>query len=136
MADNAKKLYDALTAKGVPLGDYNLYSQKIQDPTNRKKLFDVATSSGVPVGDFQTFESKLGSQSATQQPSDLSKRIDYHEKGSVPATKFRRPVKLIHSESYLDKAEAFNRERFLKSLWGSRFKKKLLKKYLNKIGHN
>jgi len=28
------------------------------------------------------------------------------------------------------KAEAFNRERFLKSLWGGRFKKNVLKKYL------
>ena len=67
--------------------------------------------------------------------SDLSRRIERHEKGSVLATKFRRPIKLIHSESYLDKAEAFNRERFLKSLWGSRFKKKLLKECLNKIDH-
>jgi putative endonuclease len=68
--------------------------------------------------------------------SDLQQRITRHENGNVLATKFRRPIKLIHSEQYFDKAEAFNRERFLKSLWGSRFKKKLLKGYLDKIGYN
>jgi len=76
MADNAKKLYDALTAKGVPLGDYNLYSQKIQDPANRKKLFDVANSSGIPVGDFNRFEYELGGQRQPSQPqTNMQKRF-------------------------------------------------------------
>lgn len=61
MPDNARKLYDALTAKGVSLGGYDTYSQKIKDPKNRKKLFDAANSAGVPVGDFDVFESKIAS---------------------------------------------------------------------------
>ncbi len=68
--------------------------------------------------------------------SDLSKRINRHQEGLVPATKLRRPIRLIYSESFFDKSDAFNRERFLKSLWGSRLKKKILKDYLDKIGYN
>ena len=60
MDDNKKKLYDALVAKGLDLGDYNLYQQKIQDPTNREKLRQAAISNGFDVGDAKTFDSALG----------------------------------------------------------------------------
>lgn len=62
--------------------------------------------------------------------SDVSSRIKRHSSGQVPATKYRRPITLIHTETFEDKAEAFNRERFLKSLWGSREKKKIKDIYL------
>jgi len=62
--------------------------------------------------------------------SDLEKRIGRHSKGYVLATSHRRPLVLIHSELFKQKGEAFQRERFLKSLWGAREKKKILKKYL------
>lgn len=61
--------------------------------------------------------------------SDLEGRLKRHQSGQVLATKFRRPLTLIYSESLEDKAKAFNRERFLKSLWSARFKKNLVKKY-------
>lgn len=64
---------------------------------------------------------------------DLNKRINLHNKGGVSATKNRRPLTLIHSEK-LEKSEAFKRERFLKSLWGAREKKKIKQKYLNSLG--
>lgn len=62
--------------------------------------------------------------------SDFKKRFDNHTKGFVPSTKLRRPLVVILEERFDDKAEAFNRERFLKSLWSARFKKKLKEKYL------
>ena len=65
--------------------------------------------------------------------SDLEKRLKRHNLGQVKATSNRRPLKLIHSERFEDKAEAFNRERFLKSLWGAREKRKILKGFLDKI---
>ena len=68
--------------------------------------------------------------------SNLESRIKNHNSGKVPATKNRIPLILIHSETFGDKAEAFNRERFLKSLWSGRLKKKILKEYLNKIDHD
>ncbi|MEK7134676.1 MAG: GIY-YIG nuclease family protein [Patescibacteria group bacterium] len=66
--------------------------------------------------------------------NNLSKRLRRHENGHVSATKYRRPLTLIHSETYENKSEAFQRERFLKSLWGAREKKKIFKKYLEGIG--
>ncbi|MBI2627725.1 GIY-YIG nuclease family protein [Candidatus Nomurabacteria bacterium] len=67
---------------------------------------------------------------------DLENRIKEHNSKKVTATKKRIPLVLIHSEKFEDKAKAFNRERFLKSLCSGRFKRKILKEYLNTIGHD
>lgn len=64
--------------------------------------------------------------------SNLNKRLEKHNNGHVQSTKNRRPLSLIYQEEYSDKGEAFNRERFLKSLWSGRFKKKVLEDFLNK----
>lgn len=61
--------------------------------------------------------------------TDVEKRLRRHNNGAVTATKHRRPLKLIYSEKFENKAEVFNRERFLKSLWSTRFKKKILNEY-------
>lgn len=60
---------------------------------------------------------------------DLSQRLVDHNSGRVFATKLRRPFVMIYHEEYQDKAKAFNRERFLKSLWSARFKRKVLNEY-------
>ncbi len=62
--------------------------------------------------------------------SNIINRIKRHVSGNVPATKYRRPVELIHEEIFEDKTSAFNRERFFKSLWGSREKSKIKKNFL------
>ena len=67
--------------------------------------------------------------------SDLDERLKEHNYGKVQATKIRRPLVRIYDEKFKSKADAFNRERFLKSLWSSRFKKNILKDYINKISH-
>jgi len=56
--------------------------------------------------------------------SNLERRITRHNKGHVSATKNRLPLELIYSEKFEDSVRAFSRERFLKSLWGSRERKK------------
>ncbi|MDO8492341.1 MAG: GIY-YIG nuclease family protein [bacterium] len=61
---------------------------------------------------------------------NLASRLKRHNNGFVNATKHRKPLTLIHSEAFQNKAGAFNRERFLKSLWGAREKKKILRKFL------
>jgi putative endonuclease len=66
--------------------------------------------------------------------TDIEKRIRRHSNGHVPATAHRRPVVLIHFENFSKKADAFQRERFLKSLWGAREKKKILNTYLKRLG--
>lgn len=62
--------------------------------------------------------------------NDLERRFKRHNSGYVIATKHRRPLELIHSEKFENKTDAFNRERFLKSLWGSREKKKIKDNFL------
>lgn len=62
--------------------------------------------------------------------SDVKKRYEKHTKGHIQATKHRQPLALIHTESFENKTEAFQRERFLKSLWGAREKKKILNNFL------
>ena len=64
--------------------------------------------------------------------SNIAERLIAHQSGKVIATRNRRPLELIGNEEYVDTGKTFNRERFLKSLWSGRFKKKLVKKYLAK----
>ena len=64
---------------------------------------------------------------------DTNQRLIDHNSGKVTATKLRRPFVIIYQEKFKNKGEAFNRERFLKSLWSARFKKKILNEYINKI---
>ncbi len=64
--------------------------------------------------------------------SDVNERLKRHNSGQVLATKFRQPLVCIHTEKFDSKEEAFNRERFLKTLWSARFKNKIKKEYLNK----
>lgn len=55
---------------------------------------------------------------------DLKKRLDEHNKGLNKSTKDRRPFTLIYYEACLNKKDAIIREKYLKTMWGS--------KYLNK----
>lgn len=55
---------------------------------------------------------------------DLKDRIDCHQKGNVPATKDRLPIKLISYFAFSDKYIAFNFEKYLKSGSGRAFLKK------------
>ena len=61
--------------------------------------------------------------------NDLQRRVIEHNSGNVESTKRKIPFVLIHYEAFLDKRDAFERERFLKSGWGKRFIKRNLKHY-------
>jgi len=60
--------------------------------------------------------------------SNLEKRLDMHNKGKVPSTKSRQPLKLVYSESFSYRHEAFFAEKFYKTAKG---KKVLLRKINN-----
>lgn len=62
--------------------------------------------------------------------SNFANRLSAHNGGDVLSTKRRRPFDVLLVEEFADKTIAFNRERFLKSLWSARFKRKLKDKYL------
>jgi len=61
---------------------------------------------------------------------DLKQRFEQHHKGHVESTSNRRPLKLIYYEACLDRSDATNREKYLKSYHGRMFLKKRLKSYL------
>lgn len=46
---------------------------------------------------------------------DLRQRLRKHNSGDVPSTAYRRPLRLIYYEACLSVADAFWRERYLKS---------------------
>ena len=52
--------------------------------------------------------------------ADLHSRINDHQNGKVESTKHRRPLELIHAESYLLESDARRREKFLKTTEGKR----------------
>lgn len=58
-------------------------------------------------------------------------RIKQYNSGKSKATKSFRPYNLIYYEAFLEKKDAKARERYLKSGWGRRSIKKMLKYYLN-----
>ncbi len=55
------------------------------------------------------------------QTNNLEDRIKRHNNGEVVATKNRRPLDLIYSETYDSRTEAMKRERYLKSLKSSKY---------------
>lgn len=59
--------------------------------------------------------------------SSLKERIKKHLSGQVPSTKNRRPLDLIYFEVIKGKDIAFNKERYLKSLYSAYFKQNLKK---------
>ncbi|OJI09541.1 hypothetical protein COT69_00375 [candidate division WWE3 bacterium CG09_land_8_20_14_0_10_39_24] len=53
--------------------------------------------------------------------NNLEERLNRHNKGEVPATKSRLPVKLTTYFAFSDKYKAFNFEKYLKSGSGRAF---------------
>ncbi|MDD4869579.1 MAG: GIY-YIG nuclease family protein [Kiritimatiellae bacterium] len=63
--------------------------------------------------------------------ADLSGRIADHKDGRVKSTQYRRPLELIHAESYCLESDARRREKFLKTTEG----KHLLRQQIRDILH-
>jgi len=64
--------------------------------------------------------------------TDLIQRIKRHNSGESPATKPFRPYELVFYEAFPNKVDAGNREQYLKSGWGWRSIKKLLKNHFGR----
>lgn len=63
----------------------------------------------------------------TGSTNNLNKRLEQHNAGLVRSTNHRLPVKLIYFEACLDKHDAYQREKYLKTGMGKRFLKNRLK---------
>ncbi len=60
--------------------------------------------------------------------SNLVRRIERHNDGRVPATKYRIPMYLVYSEEFETKSEAARREAYLKGLKGGNYFHKIIGK--------
>lgn len=64
------------------------------------------------------------------QTNNIEKRLKEHYSGRVFSTKNILPLSLIHCENYSTRSEAMKREKFFKSLSGSKLKRKIIEKFL------
>lgn len=62
--------------------------------------------------------------------TNLKERLQTHARGEVKSTKYRRPLKLIHYEYFINEEDAKAREIFLKSGFGRNQLKHALKRTL------
>ena len=63
----------------------------------------------------------------TGYTTDIQQRIIDHNRGHVPSTKNRRPLKLVFLESYANKDDAVRRETYLKTSAGKKAIKFMLR---------
>jgi putative endonuclease len=75
-------------------------------------------------------KSKKDNNLYTGCTNNLKVRLEMHNKNKVPATHDRSPLILIYYEAYLNKYDAFIREKYLKTGWGRNRIKKSLHNYL------
>lgn len=59
--------------------------------------------------------------------NNLKTRLTQHARGEVDSTKLRLPIKLIHYEYFINEKDAKAREKFLKSGYGRKQFKEILK---------
>ena len=64
--------------------------------------------------------------------ANLKKRLALHNAGNVPATRTKRPWKLVYYEAYSNRADAYKREHYYKTGWGRTYLKRLLRRTLAK----
>ena len=60
---------------------------------------------------------------------DLARRFEQHQRGEVPSTRERRPLKLIYYEACSRQEDALQREQYFKTYRGKQFLAKRLKSY-------
>ncbi len=72
----------------------------------------------------------------TGASSDLKTRLEEHEHGKVPSTRFRRPLRLVYYEACLEAEDAYHRERFLKTGKGKRYLRQRLRASLEYLSGN
>jgi len=62
--------------------------------------------------------------------SNVERRLTEHNRGSVPATRPRRPLVLLYTEEFPSRAEAMARERYFKTPEGGALKQQLVRDYI------
>ncbi|MCA9364462.1 MAG: GIY-YIG nuclease family protein [Candidatus Moranbacteria bacterium] len=73
--------------------------------------------------------SKKDKKTYTGSTDDLRKRLEEHERGLCKSTRNRRPLRLIHTESYDNLSQAHKREKYLKTAIGRKEIKKIFENH-------
>ena len=61
---------------------------------------------------------------------NLPARLQEHNSGRVSSTKGRLPFELVYWEGCLNRSDAAQREKYLKTAWGKRYLKSRVRRYL------
>jgi putative endonuclease len=61
--------------------------------------------------------------------NNVPARLRMHNTGLVSSTKLRAPFELVYWEGCLNRSDAAQRERYLKTAWGKRYLKARLRRY-------
>ena len=69
----------------------------------------------------------------TGYTNNLINRLEQHQTGQVPSTKYRRPLILLYWEGCLNQEDATRREKYLKSGNCKRYLNNRLKNYFAKL---
>lgn len=77
--------------------------------------------------------SESDKQFYTGATTNLKDRLEKHQKGRVPSTRNRQPLRLIHYEACVSKDDAFRREKYLKTGMGKRYLRKRLEGFLGEL---
>ena len=75
-------------------------------------------------------QSEIDHQFYVGYTSNIVARLSDHNKGRVPATKRRIPMRLVYWEGCINQQDATRREQYLKTSWGKRYIKNRLRNYL------
>lgn len=65
--------------------------------------------------------------------TNIEQRLKQHKYGEVKSTKNRRPLELVYREKCFNRYEGRKREKYLKSLYGVREKRKLIENFKDKV---
>jgi putative endonuclease len=79
-------------------------------------------------------QSKKDQRFYTGCTEDLRKRFNEHNNNKVVSSKGRGPFELIYYESCVNRRDAWDRERYLKTGMGKRYVKNRLKRFLSLTG--
>ena len=77
-----------------------------------------------------TLQSKKDKNFYVGYTKNLIRRMKEHDDGNVASTKNRRPLVLVYWEGCLNRQDATQREKYLKTAWGKRYLKNRIKNYL------
>ncbi len=90
-----------------------------------------------PVGQFIVYvlQTEQGARRYVGQTSDLAQRLNRHNAGLVQSTRRYRPWKVAYSEKFATRAEAMQREKWLKSGVGREFLNTVLSPEAERLLH-